>query len=623
MQAPLDLKYVALVGTPNSGKSSLFNLLTGSRQRVGNYPGVTVEKKVGLLQLGKGQKIELIDLPGTYSLEPQSIDEQITCDVLNHGGALNKIPDAVIAVADATNLERTLALVLEIRAKNIPVIVALNMMDLALSRGVDIDIKVLEQQLGLPVATTTAVSRHGVEPLLNVIEKRFENLQKRHAEAKFSQGLDISNPEARFQEVDRILQQALRAPASSHLWTQRLDRVFLHPVLGPIVLIGLLMTLFQSVFSWAEAPMELIETGVSGLSDLVRLALGAGLLTDLITDGAIAGVGAVIVFLPQILILFLFIYLLESSGYMMRAAFILDRLMARVGLQGRSFVPLLSSFACAIPGVMAARSIREPRERLITILIAPLMTCSARLPVYVLLIGAFVPHRELGLGLGLQGLVMFGLFAVAVMSAMLVAWVLRFTTFKGPNAMCLIEMPTYKLPVLGQLVINLWMRTKAFCKRAGTIILAVSVSLWVLSTFPRAPLDYPEPAINYSLAGRIGHAIEPLVAPIGFDWRIATGLVPGFAAREVMVSALGTVFAVENADDEGAGTLSLQQHLTATWSLGTGLALLAWYVFAPQCLATIAVVRRETNSWLWAGVLFGYMLFLAYIAAFVVHSIFS
>ena len=615
---------VALAGAPNAGKSSLFNALTGARQKVANFPGVTVERKSGYMRTSSGRLIEVIDLPGTYSLEPQSVDEEISVRVITGAGIQGeRHPDLIVAVADATNLERTLSLVMEIRALQRPIVVAINMMDLAEKRGMRIDLNTLAKELGVPVASTVALDRHGASGLIALLEKET---------AKLTSANKISTPtkstpttadvSKRFQEIDRIVAACVHGVGTEHIWTHRLDRVLLHRVMGPVFLAAILFTIFQSVFSLAEAPMGWIEDSIAAMGEWAGAMFGETFLASLIRDGIIAGVGSVLVFLPQIVILFFFIYLLESSGYMMRAAFLLDRLMAGVGLQGRSFVPLLSSFACAIPGVMAARTIREPRDRLLTILIAPLMTCSARIPVYVLLIGAFIPDTTvLGGMVNMQGLVMTGLFMSGIASAMMVAWISKKTILSATPSLSLMELPTYKLPSPLHLRIYLWQRTQAFLRRAGKMILAISIGLWVLSTFPAAPEGADRPAIHYSFAGQMGHAIEPLIAPLGFDWRIATGLVPGFAAREVMVGALGTVFAIENADDEGEGTRTLQESLKTTWPLGTGLALLAWYVFAPQCLATIAVVRRETNSIKWATFLFVYTLALAYVAAFVVNKV--
>ncbi len=598
---------VALVGAPNTGKSSLFNALTGAKQKVGNYPGVTVEKKVGYLKTPSGKSILVVDLPGTYSLNPQSVDEQIVADVLKGKVSIPESPDVLVAVADATNLERTLGIALEMAQFGRPVILALNMFDLATKRGLKLDLNKLKAELGIPVVTAIAVKKTGVAPLIAEIEKP-------HTLKPLNIPKSIAD---RQQYVHDLLARVTIVPTKADKITHALDKVLLNPVLGPFILAAILLLIFQAVFSWAEAPMTLIEDGVAALAELSKPYFTNEYLQSFIADGLIAGVGAVIVFLPQILILFFFILLLEGSGYMARAAFILDRMMAAIGLQGRSFVPLLSSFACAIPGIMASRTIKNPRDRLLTIMVSPLMTCSARLPVYVLLIGAFIPNTTLFAGIKLQGVVMFALFLVAVISAVVVAAILKFTALPQGRSPFLMDLPTYRLPTGKYLVIQIYQRAKAFIRRAFTLILGISVVLWALSTFPKAPENATEPAIRYSYAGQFGDLLTPIVEPIGFDWRIASGLVPGFAAREVMVSALGTVFAVEDA--EGAGLETLQQKLHETWTLPTGLALLAWYIYAPQCLATFAVVRRETGSRKWTSILFLYMLLLAYAAAWVTY----
>jgi len=614
---------LALVGSPNTGKSSLFNALTGSHQKVGNYPGVTVEKKLGTLRTPAGRDVTIIDLPGTYSLDPHSPDEQVTTNVLFRRVEIPEHPSIILAVADATNLERTLGLVTDLSAIGLPVVVALNMYDLATKRGLKLDVKILEKELNALVVPTVAVKRGGTQPLLQVLDRSMERVEKLatktdHTSIKIPL-VDINSLLDRQKRVDQILAKAMITPTSADQWTRRIDQVLLHPVFGSILLAVILLTLFQGVFTWAEAPMTWIEDGIAALGDGIRTTLPDGPIQNFIVDGVIAGVGSVIVFLPQILILFFFILILEASGYMARAAFIMDRLMSAVGLQGRSFVPLLSSFACAIPGIMAARTIRSPRDRLLTIMISPLMTCSARLPVYVLLIGAFIPSTPIFGPLELQGLVMFGLFATGIVSAMVVAFVLKSVALPGSKSPFLMDLPTYKLPNPRYVAFNLWQRAKAFLKRAGTVILFISIGLWFLSSYPKPPEGATDAAINYSIAGRVGNAIEPLVRPLGFDWRIATGLIPGFAAREVMVGALGTVFAVENAEDEGL--TQLQDRIKATWGVPTGLALLVWYIFSPQCLATFAVARRETNSRKWTAVMFGYMLALAYVAAFITYQV--
>ena len=614
----MSMAVVALAGSPNTGKTSLFNALTGSHQKTGNYPGVTVERKFGTIITPQGRKIKIVDLPGTYGFTPLSIDEKIAVDTLTATDQNPDKPNIILAIADSTNLERSLRFVLELKALGKPIIVALNMIDLAKRRGLRLDIDRLENLLGVPVVPTVAVKRQTVDNILSAIDDLLSQPQKpvMMREIKNRRLEDLMEAQA---QVKAILDESSHFPISAHRWTKRIDKVCLHPYLGGPILMFILFMMFQAVFSWAELPMEWIEKYVELLGDLVGNLMPAGLLRSLFVDGIIAGVGSVLVFLPQILLLYTFIYLLESSGYMMRAAYILDKGMAKVGLPGLSLVPLISSFACAIPGIMATRTIKDPRDRLLTILISPLMTCSARLPVYVLLIGAFIPSRDLLGGVHLQGLVMFGLFVMSILSAIFVTFISRFITGHKTRAPLILELPTYKWPDLRNLFLNLKRRTKLFLNRAGKLILAISIGLWVLSTFPRAPKDWPEPAITYSIAGRFGKAVEPLVKPIGFDWRIATGLVPGFAAREVMVSAMGTVLAIEHADE--SANIELQAQMAQSFSLATGLSLLIWYIFSPQCLSTFAVMRRETNSWKWPLLGFTYMLVLAYLAAFLCYRI--
>lgn len=613
---------VALAGNPNAGKTSIFNMLTGARQKVGNYPGVTVEKKFGQIDLGDDKDVTVLDLPGTYSLVPISPDEEIAVKILNHQGDLADDPKLIVAVIDASNLERSLGFVLELKQLGKPLVVALNMMDLATKRGLNVDLGALSKELGVIVVPTIGTKKSGVERLRETINKEIHKSggvsPSSTVQASASGELSAQDKQER---VAQILKAAVRTPTGADRLTHTLDKLLLHPLLGPVILAVILLMIFQAVFSWAEAPMEWVESGVGFIGETVASFLPEGFLQSLIVDGIIAGVGSVIVFLPQILILFFFIYLLEGSGYMTRAAFLLDRMMSWVGLPGRAFVPLLSSFACAIPGIMATRALATPRDRLLTMMIAPLMTCSARLPVYVLLIGAFIPSREVFGIVNLQALAMFGLFLAGVVSAMMAAFVFKMTALPGTRTTFLMEMPTYKLPQPRYVFLNIVARAKAFLKKAGTVIMGVSIVLWALATFPQAPEDYEGSQLTYSAAGRIGLAIAPVLEPVGFDWRIATGLIPGFGAREVMVGALGTVFAIEGADEDEEQALSLQERIQETWPLATGLALLAWYVFAPQCLATFAVVRRETNGWKWPLVAFGYLLVLAYLAAFVTNKV--
>ncbi|MBL0088402.1 MAG: ferrous iron transporter B [Ideonella sp.] len=610
------LPSVALVGNPNCGKTALFNLLTGARQKVANYAGVTVERKAGLLHLANGQSVSVIDLPGTYSLSPASPDEQVTLEVIEGRRQGEARPDAIIAVVDATNLRMNLRLVLELRGLGLPMIVALNMADMAQAQGLRVDAARLAAELGCPVVETIAVHRDGHAGLLAQLEQQLLTLQAGSAApvAPGLAGLPTTHDAAVLQrEVRRII--ALVAPQALHSqrFHLKLDAWVLHPVWGLVILAALLFIVFQAVFSWAVWPMDAIKSGMAGLGAWTTTHMAEGPLRSLLVDGAIAGAGGVLVFLPQILILFFFILVLEDSGYLPRAAFLLDTLMGKVGLSGRAFIPLLSSFACAVPGVMATRSIAHWKDRLATIMVAPLMTCSARLPVYALLIGAFVPDRAIG-PVNLRGLTLFGLYVAGVLSAMAVAWVFKRVWLKSRYQPLMLELPPYRWPNLRNLGLGLWERARVFIRRVGTIIFALMVVLWFLSSYPAPPAGATGAAIHFSWAGQIGRALEPLFAPIGFNWQICIALVPGMAAREVAVGALGTVYALSASGDAVAEQLA--PVLAQGWSLATAYSLLAWFVFAPQCISTLAAVRRETNSWRYPLAMAAYLFALAYIAAF-------
>jgi ferrous iron transport protein B len=613
-EAALRTARVALVGNPNTGKTALFNALTGSRQKVANYAGVTVERKEGFVTTAAGRSLSVLDLPGTYSLRARSPDEAVTRDAVLGKLAGEDAPDVLVAVADATNLRLVLRLILELKAVGRPMVLALNMYDIAQRQGLRIDLEGLQRELGCPIVTTVATRKRGIAELT----ARVDALIDSGALAASNVWREPSAGEIRdaHREAQRILKAHVRPPERPDTLTGRIDAVLLHPAAGLAILLGLLFVMFQAVFSWAGPPADAIEAGVAWLGARVGAALPDGLLESLLVDGLFAGVGSVLVFLPQILVLFLFIILLEDFGYMARAAFLMDRIMGGAGLHGRAFIPLLSSFACAIPGIMSARVIDQKRDRMTTILVAPLMTCSARIPVYTLIIGAFIPDRTVGPGLNLQGLVMFGLYASGILSALAVSFVIRKVFWRGAVEPFLMELPTYKLPSAENVFRNLLLRAQIFLSRAGRIILPLMVLVWVLSTFPAPPPGATGPAIDYSFAGRIGHAIQPLFAPIGFNWQMVVALIPGFAAREVAVAALGTVYAVGDAE---ANVGALGARLADSWSLATGLSFLAWYVFAPQCVATLGVVKRETNSWTWMGVMFAYMVTLAYLASFVVY----
>ncbi len=606
---------LALVGNPNCGKTALFNHLTGSRQKVANYAGVTVERKEGRFATEAGRGLRLLDLPGTYSLQPRSPDERVTADVLYGRARGEKQPDLVVCVVDATNLRRNLKLVLAVRRLGLPAVVVLNMADLAQARGLDIDTAALARELGLPVVRTVATRGTGVDDLRRLLDQP-GIWHGRPAPATLDS--DSGDHEA----VQQIL---ARLGLDSHvpeLLSDRIDRLVLHPVAGPLLLAVLLFAVFQAVFSLSVAPMDAIKAGTEWLGQLAAATLPShGLwhwLNSLVVDGVIAGVGGVLVFLPQIVILFFFILVLEESGYLPRAAFLLDRLMGSVGLSGRSFIPLLSSFACAVPGIMAARTIGNPRDRLVTILVAPLMTCSARLPVYALLIGAFIPARRVAGGLQLQGLVLFGLYLAGIVGALAVAWLLKWLTTGAQVRTLMMELPAYHLPTLRNIGIGLWQRVRIFLRRVGGVILLLTLALWFLASFPAPPPGATGAAIEYSLAGRLGHALAVVFEPIGFNWQISIALVPGMAAREVLVSSLGTVYALgATAEDTASALVPL---IAGSWSLATALSLLAWFVFAPQCLSTLAAVRREASVGM-AVVSAAYLFVLAYAASFVTYRV--
>ncbi len=600
---------VALVGNPNAGKSALFNALTGARQKVGNYPGVTVERHSGRMALPDGRPIELVDLPGAYSLDPGSPDEQVTRDVLLGRQQGERLPDAILTVVDASNLDNHLRFTLQLIALGLPIVVALNMVDLAERDGLKLDAEALERELGVPVVATVAVRRRGLDALKERMGEMVKGVTKIRPSAGVQHDIVLLQRRAR-----QIATAVTVSETAARRWTHRLDALFLHPVAGPLILLGTMFVMFQAVFAWSEVPIGWIEDGMKWLGAEVGSALPDGVFRSLIVDGVIAGVGAVVVFLPQILILFAFILVLEATGYMVRAAFLMDRVMASVGLSGRAFIPLLSSFACAVPGIMATRTISDEKDRLTTILIAPLMTCSARLPVYTIIIGALIPDRTVLPGVGLQGLVLFALYILGILGAFLVALVLRRTVTKGATSGFMMEMPKYQWPSARDVLLGLWQRALIFLKRAGTIILYTTVILWALLSFPKPPEGSGISKVDYSIAGRIGSGLEKIVAPIGFNRDMALAVIPAMAAREVAVAAIGTVYAVDNPDD-ASGEESIREQLQKHWSLPSALAFLMWFVFAPQCISTIAVTRRETNGWKWPAFMIGYLFALAYVAA--------
>jgi ferrous iron transport protein B len=618
---------VALVGNPNCGKTALFNLLTGARQKVANYAGVTVERKVGLTRLKNGRTVQVVDLPGAYSLTPATPDEQITLEVIEGRRHGEPAPDAIVAVVDATNLRMNLRLVLELAQLGKPLMVALNMADVARAEGLKIDVARLAAELGCPVVETVAVRADGHAQLLALLESRLGGdpvettaaaVPAREEAAPAASGRDARSSADLQLEVRRILAIAAPGAASVRRFQHRIDAIVMHPVWGLALLAVVLFLMFQAVFSWATLPMDAIKAAMTGVGEWVASHMAEGPLRSLLVNGVIAGAGSVLVFLPQILILFFFILLLEDSGYLPRAAFLLDTLMGKVGLSGRAFIPLLSSFACAIPGIMATRTIANWKDRLATIMVAPLMTCSARLPVYALLIGAFIPATHVG-PFNLRGLTLFGLYVAGVVAAMAVAWVLKRAWSKRRYQPLMLELPPYRMPNPRNVALGLWERAGIFVRRVGTIIFTLMVVLWFLSSFPSPPAGATGPAIQYSVAGMIGRGLEHVFAPIGFNWQISIALVPGLAAREVAVGALGTVYSMSAAGDTVAEALA--PIIAKGWSLATAFSLLAWYVFAPQCLSTLAVVRRETNSWRYPLLMAGYLFALAYVASFVTYRV--
>lgn len=612
-----DTLRIALVGNPNCGKTSLFNHLTGTRQKVGNYAGVTVERKVGTFQLASGKAVRVLDLPGTYSLDATSPDEEITRNVVQGKIAEEQEQNAFLCVVDATNLKLHLGLVLEMIELGRPVLVVLNMMDEARRRGMQINTQKLSERLGVPVVETVAVRNSGIENLKNALDQGKYSVPQTELS-----GLKGNS----HQRVESILNDVVNFVDQEDKRTDFLDKIFLHPVLGLISLAVMMFVIFQAVFAWAAPFMDGIETFFGWLGEFLGEYISHPLLNSLVVDGIIAGAGGVVVFLPQILILFFFILVLEESGYLPRAAFLLDKLMFKAGLSGRAFIPLLSSFACAIPGIMASRTISDPRDRLTTIFVAPLMTCSARLPVYALLIAAFIPSQTVWGFLNLQGLVLFGLYMAGIVSALLVSFVLKFFHKDKSQHMLLMELPSYRFPDLKNVWIGLLDRGKIFLKRVGGIIFALSIVLWFLCTFPQPPEGATLPAIDYSLAGMLGHLMQPIFAPLGFNWQICIALIPAMAAREVVVAALGTVYAM-SAVDEDAMSEGLAALISGGgdlgWSVATGLSLLVWFIYAPHCLATLATVKRETGSWKTVSIMTIYLFGLAYFMSFLTYQIAS
>lgn len=612
MQNPLRL---ALVGSPNCGKSSLFNALTGARQKIANYAGVTVERKSGLYKTPQGKQYEVLDLPGMYSLKGRSPDERVARDIVLGQFNGEAQPDFLICVIDTTHIRQQIRMILELKDLGLPMMVLLNMYDLAGRDGFNIDIEALSREIDAPVVKSIAVRRAGIEDLIQFLETDIPLGDKKPQMAMS----DLKSTRSYQQDARALCKKVILEEGMQGRVTRQLDQLFLHPLLGVLILFAIFFGMFQAVFNWAETPMDMIDAGIVSLQEMVLANMSGSWYRSLIIDGILGGVGSVIIFLPQIIILFAFILFMEGSGYLARAAFIMDRIMASVGLNGRAFIPLLSSFACAIPGIMAARTIEHPRDRLTTILIAPLMTCSARLPVYTLVIGAFIPNDAVWGGIGMQGLVMFSLYLAGIVSALLVAFVLKKTMTQGTSQFLMMELPRYRWPEWRNMVIGLYERVIIFMRRAGKMIMGVMIALWLLASYPKPPIGATESDVYYSIVGWLGRLLEPILAPIGFNLEIAIALIPGMAAREVSVAALGTVYSL--AGDEDAVAASLSTMLQGVWSLPTALAFLAWFVFAPQCISTIAVTKRETNSWKWPTFMVAYLFIMAWVAAYLTFNI--
>lgn len=601
--------YVAVVGPPNSGKSTLFNRLTGLRQKVANYPGVTVEHRIGKTRVAQGHEVTLIDLPGIYSLTPCSEDERIAHDVLTGRMAGMPRPDAVIVVLDANLLSRHLTVAGALLALGLPAIVVLNMADELRRRGGQVDVEALSEQLGAPVALVSAALGEGLQPLLEFLAGQARALTPRIDRALLN---DVRRCR---QWAQRLATQTWKAPAPP-VWTQRLDRIFLHPVAGPLVFLAVVVAVFQTIFLGARPLMDAVQAWMNASGEWVGGRIQGEALRSLVVDGVWGGAGAVVVFLPQILLLFLFIGILEDSGYLARAALIADRTMARVGLQGKSFIPLISAHACAVPAILAARTIESSRDRIATILIAPLMTCSARLPVYTLIIAAFIPERALlGPLLGTRAAALLGLYVLGFLAAIATAGLLKSAVLKSERTPFVLELPPYRRPTLRSIGLRLLDRARIFLTRVGTIILAVSLVLWALASLPLA--EGARPPIEQSYAGRLGHAIEPLIEPLGFNWKIGVGLITSLAAREVIVSTLGTIYGMEG----DANSADLQESVRKELTPAAAFGLLVFYAFAMQCISTVAVVRRETGSWKWPALQFVYMGALAYAGAWFAYRI--
>ena len=616
---------IALIGPPNSGKTTLFNRLTGLRQKVANYPGVTVEKYVGQVQCDSERNVELVDLPGVHGFSARTLDERVTRDVLEGQVEDLPAPDAVVLIVDCTRLESQLMLVEPVLKLEIPTLLVLNMWDELEERGGSLNELELADLLGVEVVKSNARVGLGVERVkefLSQVEVRESGLPlPEQVLSNVPRGVPLPMIDAftaRRRHLDKVVDRASFVSPGPAQSTNALDSVFLHRIWGPLVFSAVVVIVFQSIFTWAVPLMDGVDLLITASGEWLASRLSDGWFRSLVIDGVWAGVGSVVIFLPQILILFLFLGILEDSGYMARAAVIADRVMYKVGLQGRAFLPLLSGYACAIPAILAARTVEDERDRLATIFITPFMTCSARLPVYALLIAAFIPEgRLLGPFLGYRAAVLLGLYGLGIAAAVVTAFLLKRTLLRAQPGSFVMDLPSYRLPSARSIGLRLLDRSKIFLRRAGSIIFAVAIVLWVLTQFPRT--DAGPPLIEDSALGRIGQTIEPAIEPLGFDWRIGVGLVTSLAAREVIVGTLGTIYGVEDATDD---SITLQETLRRDLTLPAAIGLLVFFAFALQCMSTVAVMRRETGGWKWPILQFSYMLFLAYSGAFIAVRIF-
>lgn len=609
--------YLALAGTPNCGKTSLFNAITGSHQRVGNYPGITVEKKIGLYE-DETTRLKILDLPGLYSLDTRTLDERVAKNILLHKDDIQKPLDALVVVVDATNLERSLYLFFEIKKLNIPMVVALNLWDIATSRGQKLNLDKLQSHLGAPIIPTSAKSREGVKELIEAIKNlpAHQDVKKDLDPQEFRK---LANIKTIFDQIDLALKECVISPISPDTLTKKIDRYVLHPVWGPLILSFVLLMMFQAIFAWSGPVSDLIKAGLDTVATFTKTLIPPSIFQSFIVDGMILGAGNVLVFLPQIIFLFVFILLLEDVGYLGRAALMMDSIMRRLGLPGKSVVPLLSSHACSVPGIMATRTIENEKDRLVTMLVAPLATCSARIPVYTLLIAAIIPPTKVFGIINLQGLMMFCMYLIGIVTSIVMAFILKKTVITGSASNLLLEIPGYRFPSIRNIMLNILQRVKIFLKKAGTIILALSLVIWVLVTFPRS--QDGSSSIEHSYAASIGKVFAPVFAPIGFDWRLTTALIPTLGAREVIVSTLATVMSVQG--EEGTETFDndFTAKVVANFGVPTLISLLMWFAFSPQCISMIAAFKRESGNIKWTTFMVTYTFVLAYTAAFIAYRV--